>query len=830
MAARLRAGPLAATVTIMLAVLHGAVPGAAQTVLPEIVITAPKHKPAAPKRKVVATRKRAPSPPAVQPPAPSPPVQPPPAPEPAPAADLVAITPIAGSEIARDKIPANVQTLGASDFAVDKTPNLIDALVRGLPGVSTSDQAGNPYQINIDYRGFTASPVPGTPQGIAVYQNGVRINEAYGDVINWSFIPERAIERLTLMPNNPVFGLNAIGGALSMQMKNGFVYHGTELEALGGSFGRISAGAQSGGQNGNVAAYVAADAVSDQGWRDFSSFSQLRRIYADLGGRGEQTELHLMFTGADNYLGAVVATPVELLNRRWSAVYTWPQTTRLQLAFLEGAASYQPSDVLSIQGLSYLRWFRQAHVDGNNSDAQPCAIPSGFLCIGDGFTPINQNFPVPDTLPPGAFFGEIDRNWTATTSYGGSVQATSTGRLAGYDNHLVMGVSIDHGLTHFAGNSELGTVEPNLFVAGTGVFIDQPAADLTPVGLQANNTYTGVYATDTLDLTSKLSLTAGGRFNAAQIELFDETGTNPLLNGQNYYQRLNPVVGLTYRLAPHLTAYAGYSEANRAPTPLELGCSDPAHPCMIDTFLIADPPLKQVVAHTYEAGVRGTGAVGGGQMNWGLGVFRTEATDDIINVASAVVPMFGYFQNAATTLRRGLEAKASYGWRRWTAYANYTYVDATYQSAMTLQSPNNPAADMNGDIHVVPGDHIPAIPAHRFKAGFEYAVPGQWKVGANLSVFGSQYLIHDDSNQNPKVPPYWVVNLHGSYQLSKEIELFGLVQNLFDLHYYSAGTFFDNGGFNSNTLGAPNFLVLGDPRTFLPGAPLAVYVGARARF
>src|SRR5207248_26009 len=184
-----------------------------------------------------------------------------------------------------------------------------------------------------------------------------------------------------------------------------------------------------------------------------------------------ETEFHLMFTGADNHLAGTVATPIELLNERWSSVWTWPQNTHLQLAFLQGTASYKPTEDFSVQSVGYFRGFRQAHVDGNGTDAQPCAA-AGFLCIGDPFTPINQNFPVPDTLSPGAFLGEIDRNWTSTASYGGSVQATSATKLFGHDNHLVVGMSIDHGRTQFSGTSELGTVEPNLFVAGTGIFID----------------------------------------------------------------------------------------------------------------------------------------------------------------------------------------------------------------------------------------------------------------------------------------------------------------------------------------------------------------------
>jgi iron complex outermembrane recepter protein len=767
-----------------------------------------------------------------------------------PTIEVVGVSPVPGSEIDIEKVPSDVLTVGSAAFSHTRAPDLFQAMIQGIPFVSPSDQSGNPFQINLDYRGFTASPVQGTPQGIAVYQNGVRINEAYGDVVNWDLIPQMAINRMTLMPNNPVFGLNAIGGALSIEMNNGFTYHGEEVEARGGSFGRAGVGAQAGIQNGNYAAYVTAESVHDDGWRDFSSSSQVNHMYVDLGARGDQTEFHLQFTGADNQLGAVAATPVELLNQRWSTVYTWPQTTHLQVAFLEATANWKPTDTFSMQGVGYYRGFWQGHVDGNGTDSQPCDPSGPFpgeLCIGDGVTPININHPTPDTLSPGAFLGEIDRNWTSTNSYGGSVQATGTGDLFGHGNHIVVGLSVDHGRSQFTGTSELGTLDQTLFVSGVGVFIDQPAEDLSPVSLLAQNTYTGIYATDTFDITPLLSVTAGGRFNIADISLQDETGQSPLLNSSEQYQRLNPVVGLTYKITPNLTAFGGYSEANRAPTPLELGCSDPAHPCMIDNFLISDPPLQQVVSHTYEAGLRGEIGTGGtapvvtkeqgagtpqknGLVTWSLDFFRTNTTNDIINVASAVVPMFGYFQNAAKTLREGVEAKAAYTWDRWTVSANYTFIDATYQTNLILQSPNNPAANTLGLIFVSPGDHIPGIPNQRFKLSVDYQITDAWKLGGDLNVFGSQYLIHDDSNQNPKVPPYWVVNLHSSYQVTKNVEVFGLIQNLFDLHYYSSGTFFDNGGFNSNTFGASNFLVLNDPRTFLPGMPFAAYAGVRATF
>jgi iron complex outermembrane receptor protein len=743
-----------------------------------------------------------------------------------PTIEVVESSPLSRGDLDRDKVPANIQSLSAPDLDHAKSPDLLQAIGQRLPGVSLSDQTGNPFQLDLNYRGFTASPVLGTPQGIAVYQNGVRINEVFGDTVNWDLIPEMAIRGMTLVPNNPIYGLNALGGALSLEMKNGFTYQGLEGEVRGGSFGRRAVSGQAGGQNGNWSGYVTADAINDDGWRDHSP-SQLRRMYADVGARDEKTEFHVNFTGASNNLAGITVTPIELLSRRWQNVYTWPQTTQNNLAFLTANGSYKATDTLSFQGNVYYRGFWQKHVDGNTADVQACNAAknpalAGDLCLGDDTTPLidTGGQVVPNSFPPNTVFGEIDRTRTSANSFGGSLQATSTQRVSEHDNHFVVGVSLDQGRVQFSGNSELGTIGQDLFVTGTGVFIDQPAGDVAPVSLLARTRYTGIYATDTLDVTSKLSVTAGGRFNVAEIALRDEIGT--ALNGNDRFSRFNPVVGATYKIAPDLTAYAGYSEANRAPTPLELGCADPARPCLIDNFLVSDPHLKQVVSHTYEAGLRGRLDLGegNGRLTWSLGLFRTGNTDDIINIASPIAG-HGFFQNGGKTRREGLEAAASYKQDRWSAYANYTFVDATFQSRLTLSSPNNPAA-VNGEIFVVPGNHIPAVPQHRFKAGAEYAVTEPWKIGADLNVVGSQYLVGDQSNLNPKVPAYWVVNAHTSYQVSKHVELFGLVQNLFDRRYYTFGTFFDPT--------AIPFLGLTDHRTMAPGMPLAAYAGLRATF
>src|SRR6516165_7101011 len=459
-----------------------------------------------------------------------------PAPAAPAAAEAPAAKPIPGA-VEQDKIPSNVQTAGAPDFSYTVTPDLLQSMVRALPGVSLSSQTGNEFQLDFNYRGFIASPVIGTPQGLAVYQNGVRINEVFGDIVNWDFIPQNAINQLTLYPSNPVFGLNATGGALAFQMKNGFTYHGVNAEVSGGSYGRVGTTVEAGGEVGNLSGYFTADAINDAGWRNDSP-SSLRRVYADLGARGDQTEFHLTFTGADNFFNGTAATPVQMLDQNWSSIYTNPQTTHNQLASLTASATWRPSDTWTYQAIAYYRDYHQAHVDGNNTNAvnDPTVCPDPtLLCFPnlDG-TVSNLTTTRGQTIPNSVALGfpnilsEIDRTWTATNSFGGSVQAASSDKLLGHENNFVIGLSVDRGLVQFATTSELGTDNADQFptVNGSGLFIDQPSGDVAPVGLGAHTLYSGLYATDTLDLTPRLSVTAGARYNFAQINLTDELGND----------------------------------------------------------------------------------------------------------------------------------------------------------------------------------------------------------------------------------------------------------------------------------------------------------------
>ena len=746
-----------------------------------------------------------------------------------PAVEVIGTSPLPGIGIDRDKLPANVQSLPAPDSAKQGPAPLVSGLDQRLGSVNLNENEDNPYQPDVQYRGFTASPVLGTPSGLAVYQNGVRLNEPFGDNVVWDLVPDFAIDRLNVIPTNPVYGLNALGGALVLNMKNGFNYQGGQFDISGGSFGHREGTLQYGRQVGNIGAYIGGNAVNDDGFRKLSP-SQLRQLYADLGAEGTGGSVHFNFTAAHNILAGIGPTPIELVDIDRSAVFVSPQTFRDSLLMPSLNANYVATDALSFQSNLYLRSSGRKSFAGNITDIIPCgpAIP-GTLCLGQDTNVLfdTNGQPVPNILG-GATPGENDASSTTSLGLGGSLQATYTGPVFEHGNHLVAGLSIDHGDVDFSSSNEVATIDPvTLVTRGTGIIVQQPNGSLDPVRLETTNSYYGLYASDTFDITPKLALTLGGRYNVALIHLYDKIGT--ALNGNNRFSRFNPAAGLAYKFAPELTGYVGYAEANRTPTAGEIACSDPARPCTLDTFLSADPPgLKQVIAHNYEAGLRGRFNLPAidpaGKADWNLGLFRTDLDNDILTVPSDIISS-GFFQNIGGTRRQGIEAGIGYRDAKWRVAANYGYIDATFRNAITLSSPANPFADENGDIQVKSGDHIPGIPRHRLKLNIDYAVTDKWTVGGDVIYFSSQYYFGDQSNQNPQLPGYVVVNLRSSYRLYENFELFVLIRNLFDNKYATYGIF--NDPTKTPLPGVPN---PSDPRFVSVAPPLAAYGGLRIRF
>ena len=789
--------------------------------------TAPKPKPPA----VVADAQ--PTPPQPKPPAAAP------APPPAPIATEVKLSPVGGSEIAIEKVAGSVATVSAADVARSGSSTIQDVLQSKVPGVTLNDLQGSGFQTDVQYRGFSASPVDGVAQGLAVYQGGVRINEAFGDTVNLDLIPSNAINDLTVMANNPAFGLNAIGGSISIGMKDGFNFHGGEIDARLGSFGRRQLAVQAGAQSGAVAAYIAYEDIKDNGWRD-NSPANIRRFYGDIGFKDEGHEFHVNLTRANNFYGVVTAAPVDLLSQGgWGRTYTSPQTTTNDVVMPTVNATLKIDDATKLSGVAYYRSFSQRHNDANLTNAQDCAGPPavgppGFLC-DNGKQVLDQNGnPIPSVNGAGVpITSELDRTSIDSDSFGGSLQAVNKSKLFGRPNQFLIGGSIDHGVTSYRTSAELGTIDPATFViTGSGLIASTPF-DLAPRNVRGTNDYKGVFFSNVLDVTDAFSLTVGGRFNSAKIQMQDLTGAPEAaaLNGTHVYERFNPMIGGTYKFMPGLSLYGGYSEANRAPTIAELSCSDPNNPCVISTFLTSDPNLKQVVSHTYEAGLRGELSAPMNprqKVEWSFGLFRTLNTDDILPVAS-LAQARGFFTNAGETLRQGLEASLSYRDDRLMVYGSYNYLDATYQTAQTLSSPNNPQNGLGVGpyfIQVRPGDHIPGIPAHKFKAGVDTWMTPQWKLGVDMVAATSQFFRGDENNLNKPLSGYAVFNLHTSYDLSKNIQLYALVNNLFDSRYSNYGTYVNLN--NAQGIGSPYTFT--DARSITPAAPFAAYGGLKIKF
>jgi len=750
-----------------------------------------------------------------------------------PPVNVIATTPLPGIGIDPDKVPANVQTLTSGDLAREGSPSLIDALTNQAGSVNINATLVDPFQPDILYRGFEASPVLGTPQGIAVYQNGVRVNEAFGDTVNWDLIPDIAIGRIDMVSANPVYGLNALGGAAVITMKNGFTYQGFEGELAGGSFGQRSGEFEYGKQIGTFATYLAGKWLDEDGWRQFSP-DHLRQLYADFAARGDRASLDISFTGADNSLNGEGTTPEQSLAVNRTLDFTTPQNNTNNLAFVTVNGAYQATDELSFQANAYMRQFHQTVINGNTTNYIACSSGNGLLCQSDGATPLTtaSGGTIPDLSNGGTVpIGENDSEDIHATTVGGTLQTTYIGDLFGHENHFVLGGSYDHSNVSFSSAAEIGVINSALQVQQSGFFVDTPENTgfiATPVSLSATNNYYGAFLTDTFNLTPALAVTASGRYNLALIGLTDNFGTN--LTGFSRYQRFNPAIGATYKFADPLTAYAGFSEGNRAPTPSEIECSNPAQPCLLPSSLSSDPPnLKQVVSYTYEAGLRGKidqPFALPGRFTWNFGLFRTDLEHDIYGVATSISS--GFFENIDATRRQGIETGLAYKDETWSLFVNYSLVDATFQSSLTLPSPNNPFANPNGNIQVTPGDRLPGIPLHQLKAGGDYHVTANWAVGAAVTYFSDQYLRGDESNQNAPLAGYAVVNLHTSYKISDTVELFANVTNLLDAKYASFAQFGDPTG-----VGAPGVPTNGigvDNRFLAPDAPIAVFGGVRIKF
>lgn len=735
---------------------------------------------------------------------------------------VVGTSPLLGAGIDRDHIPSQTTILGAADIARDGTPDLLHALDTQVAGVNLELPSGNPFQPALFFNGFEASPLQGTSQGIAVYVNGVRFNQAFGDTVNWDLLPDLAIDKINVEGSNPVFGLNALGGSVNTRLKTGFSYQGAEADISGGSFGQVQGEFQYGAHGDHASFYAAGSELHQDGWRDLQS-SDIQNVYADAGWRNDRGEYHASVMLGNSILNGPGSSPIQLIDADPRAQFTAPNLVANKFAELSLSAMQQLDDDLSFQALAYGSYFLQRVVNGNAPADAPCGGGSDLLCSSPGIVSTSRGgVPITDFLSGGPY-SELDLQTTNTNTYGASGQLTNSADLGGFTNHAVAGVSFDGAQTEFSALGLIGGLSPvSRIFLGPGVTIDEPGNNV-PVRVAVSDANVGVYASDTLDLTRRLALTMSGRFNNAEIDLADQNGT--ALNGHHAYSSFNPAAGVTYKLTPWLTVYGGWSQANRTPTPAELSCAGPQDACSLANFFVGDPGLKQVIARTVEFGVRGHTVLPFGiKSDFSLAFFRTGSLDDIAFINSPVLGR-AYFANVGNTRRQGLSAQISAKRDIWSAHIGFTYTDATFRSPFFESAGSNPAADANGNLAIRPGDTLPGIPTNVIKAGSDVSLRPGWTVGFEAVRQSSQTLFGDEANLTPKLPGFFRLDLHSVYQATRRLQIFVNLQNATDARYYTFGTFAPTASVFLSQ--APRAT---DPRSYSLAAPVGAFGGIKLTF
>lgn len=742
--------------------------------------------------------------------------------------EIISTTPLKGIGLSKEIIPANIQSVDDTDIENQNNLSIADFMNSGMQGVNINEIQNNPYQPNVNFRGFTASPLLGTPQGISVFVDGVRVNEVFGDVVSWDLIPLNAISGMNMIPgSNPVFGLNTLGGALSIQTKSGRTNPGASVEVQGGSWGRISTAAEYGvvSEDGALDFFISGNLFHEQGWRDFSP-SDVRQIFGKVGWQGENTDASLSLTLADNDLiGNGFVQQSFVRNLGYESINTKPDQTKNDMAFLSFNLNHYFSDDVALSTNAY---YRTVNTSTLNGDANDDVDDASFLA--DCSTETD-----PEDAEE-ACGGALNRSKSNRYGYGLQAQLTFSQDFMGMKNQLVTGIGYDYGSTDFEQNTEFGNITASRGVLGTGVFGDEGEAEL-----KAKTKNYSLFATDTLSLNEQFHLTMSARYNYTDIKNRDglheqkvadgEAGSS--LNGDHHFNRINPAVGLSYTPSKQFSAYASYNEGSRAPTAIELGCANPAFPCNLPNALAGDPPLDQVVSKTFEAGVRGKLTNG---LGYSASVYTTRNTDDI-QFISVRTSGAGYFDNVGKTRRRGFDLGLNgqigsrFNWN-----LGYSYIKATYESTFAISSEVNSVAVASGDefFLVNSGDELAGIPNHQLKLRGEWQATPNWLIGTNIVAFTDQYAYGNENNEHNgvggdgKLSGYAVVNLDTRYKFGNSgWELFGRVNNIFDREYFTAGllgeNFFDDSGAFNDGEDEAAFLVA-------PGAPRAGWIGVRYNF
>ena len=471
---------------------------------------------------------------------------------------VVGVVP-AGSSIDTDKLAYPVQTATNADLKNISAVSIADFLKQSFSSISLNEAQNNPLQPDLQYRGFTASPLLGLAQGLAVYQNGIRINEPLGDAVNWDLLPQSAIQELSLGGGaNPLYGLNSLGGSIVIDMKDGFDFEGANAEISAGSFGRHTANLEFGGNNGKLAYYTNIEYFEEDGWRDHSN-SEAINFYSSLSYRSDYTQINLNYQHGESDLIGFGSSPVELLDFDRAAIFTGPDITENDMDMFSFDFSHEVSSAISFSGNLFYRQNDTVSFNGDGSEFGICEFGGiGSLIEGleeddleelglddddvcesqfasaEGLEDflnntamamgVNESFNIEgfeddDLSGAGLLSDEAINNLSNRNqeSTGADFQWTFLGNFFGYNGQLVVGGAYSNGESAFDSVVELASLNPITRLTtglGTGIFVDDQA---TLISTQTEST--SFYISNILDLTETLSLTLSARGNYTNVDL-----------------------------------------------------------------------------------------------------------------------------------------------------------------------------------------------------------------------------------------------------------------------------------------------------------------------
>lgn len=653
--------------------------------------------------------------------------------------------PLPGLLVRPEQIPGNIQSATGEQLEESGALNLGDFMNSDMQGVNVSDYAGNPFQMDVNYRGFTASPQVGTPQGISVFFDGIRVNEPFGDVINWDLIPLNAIERFDLFPgSNPLFGLNTLGGALSIRTRSGFSSPGIDASVLAGSFERRQVQLSIGGNNGVLGGFAALHYFDEEGWRD-NSPSEVGQFFGRVDWRGRWGVLTATTLLADNDLIGNGLIPRELFDQRPESVFTSPDQSENRLVQFALSGALDVSEAHNITAQIYRR---ESDRDGLNGD------------MYEGFDEMRRehDFVVDESRPIGeriiARNGAFQSDGVGGVTQGtGVIEGTPTGLLTttGLDqtttggalqsnwnftrHKFMVGASVDRSKVTYRMHQRLGLIDPT-----HGVYLDPEniapqyyaaSHDIPGNNFQGRETTKSIYFNETWSPLGNVHITLAARYNKTDVssELLVRTATDDLheLRTQNKeldrklteqtrteesfeFSSFNPQFGVSWLPFPGFNLYGNVSRGARVPSVVELGCAFDSTPvdisvgnvpaqvprslvgagCSLPTSLSGDPFLPQIRSLSGEIGARGT-LFGG--WKWNASFYRTRLDDDIYFVG--VGDGRSYFDTIGRTLREGLEVGFSGSVGRFDIRVGYSFIDATFDSTFYTLSPHNSTADFD---------------------------------------------------------------------------------------------------------------------------------------